>query len=170
MVNNFTEKSKRQMEDKQIKTAKGARAPRDIQEEYEGAFYRLPNGKYGMPAAGIKNAAVSACRFIEGVPMTKAKGSFFVKDIANGLVEIKGEPTMDERIVRVGTFGNKKPMTRYRPRFDEWSCTFDVIYTPNILSAEQLMNLFETAGFSVGLCEYRPEKSGNMGMFHVKRG
>lgn len=160
------------MLEKQMKTAKGAKKARDPIAEVEAATYRLPNGKYGIPASGIKNCAVSACRFLDGVKMTQAKGAFFVLEDQDGLcaLTVKGKPSIDERMVAIGNFGNKTKMVRFRPRFDEWSCTFKVIYDPDIVSAEQLLNLYERAGFSVGLCEYRPEKSGSMGMFRVKRG
>jgi hypothetical protein len=173
MVNNFSTKSKTEMLEKQMKKAKGAKESRNIEKEVEAALYRLSGkNRYGMPASGLKNCAVSACRFIEGVPMTRAKGSFFVLEDENGLVEIKSKKgyTVDERPVSIGKFGNKTKMIRFRPRFDDWSCTFKVVYNPNIISAEQLLNLYENAGFSVGLCEFRPEKSGNLGMFEVKRG
>lgn len=159
------------MLEKQTKRAKGAKEARDPSAEVEAALYRLPNGKYGMPASGLKNAAVSACRFLDGVPMSRAKGAFFVLEDADGLVEIKTKKhSIDERMVAVGPFGRKVKMARFRPRFDEWSCTFKVLFSPDLISAEQLLNLYERAGFSVGLCEFRPEKSGSMGMFRVKRG
>lgn len=172
LINKFSEKSKREMLEKQTKRAKGAKEARDPLKEVAAATYRLPNGKYGIPASGLKNCAVSACKFIDGVPMTKAKGAFFVLEDGDGLVElnVKGKPEVDERMVAVGPFGRKVKMARFRPRFDKWSCTFKVIYDPDTLSAEQLLNLYERAGFSIGLCEYRPEKSGNLGMFSVKRG
>jgi len=169
MVNNFAQKSKVEMLEKHLKKAKGPREARDVRGEVEAALYKLPNGKYGIPASGIKNCAVSACRFIEGVAMTRAKGAFFVIEDANGLVQIDSKKyEIDERPVSIGTFGNKKKMIRFRPRFDEWSCTFEVLYNPDILSADQLVNLFNHAGFSVGLCEYRPERSGSYGMFKVR--
>jgi hypothetical protein len=160
------------MLDKQTKKAKGAKAARDPLAEVKAATYMLPNKKFGIPASGIKNCAVSACKFIDGVPMTRAKGAFFVLEDADGLVEIKtkGGMQVDERMVAIGPFGKKTKMARFRPRFDDWTCTFKVLYDPDLLSAEQLLNLYERAGFSVGLCEFRPEKSGSMGMFHVKRG
>lgn len=168
MVNNFAEKAKIEMMEKQTKTARGPRAERNVQAEVQAALYKLPDGSYGIPASGIKNCAVSACRFVEGVPMTRAKGSFFIIEDAAGLVRIKAKKyEVDERPVAVGTFGNKKKMIRFRPVFNEWSCTFKVKFNPDIISAAQLVNLFNHAGFSVGLCEYRPERSGNYGMFRV---
>jgi len=172
LVNKFSEKSKREMLEKQTKKAKGAKEARDPAAEVEAATYRLKTGEYGIPASGLKNCAVSACKFVDGVPMTKARGSFFVIEDSDGLVKIKtkGKPAIDERMVAIGPFGKKTKMARFRPRFDEWSCTFRVLYDPDLLSAEQLLNLYERAGFSVGLCEFRPEKSGSLGMFTVKRG
>lgn len=172
LINKFSEKSKREMLEKQTKRAKGAKEARNPLQEVEAATYHMPDGGYGIPASGLKNCAVSACKFVDGVPMTRAKGAFFVMEEAEGLVRlnVKGRPEVDERMVAVGPFGRKVKMARFRPRFDKWSCTFKVVYDPDTLSAEQLLNLYERAGFSVGLCEYRPEKSGNLGMFSVKRG
>jgi hypothetical protein len=173
MVQRYGEKARRMIEDKQQKKAKQARQARDPQAEFEAALYLLPskgNKKvYGIPAAGLKNCAVSACRYVEGFTMTIAKGAFHVLGEANGLVPLKcDEPEMDIQNVNIG--GMKKISDiRYRPRFDKWECTFTVIYNANVISPEQLLNLYENAGFSVGLCEYRPEKSGSYGMFSVKR-
>lgn len=170
LVQKFTEKAKKQMAEKHEKKAKGARDSRDKEQEFRDSLYQIDKKTYGIPAAGIKNCAVSACRFIEGISMTTAKGAFQVVDDLNGLVPLEGDaPVMDERIVRIGKFGNKVAMPRYRGRFDKWSVTFSVKYNSRIISAEQLANLYENAGFAIGLCEYRPEKSGHLGQFKVAR-
>jgi len=172
LVNNFDEKSRQQLEDDYQKKAKVKKVPLTPQEQFTRSLYPVPGkkGTYGIPASGIKKAAVSACRFSDGVKMTQTMGAFHVIGDIDGLIPIKGpKPEIDQRLVRVGNFGNKKPATRYRGRFDKWEVSFAIRYNAGVLSAEQLLNLYETAGFSVGLCEYRPEKGGNMGMFQVKR-
>lgn len=172
LVNRFDEKSRQEIEDSYRGKAKNKAQPKTPEEEFRASLYPIPGKKnlYGIPESGIKNCAVSACRFVDGVPMTVAKGAFHVMGGIAGLVPIDGDkPVMDARIVRVGNFGNKKPATRRRGRFDRWQTTFIVRFNEGVITAEQILNLYENAGFSVGLCEYRPEKGGNLGMFEVKR-
>jgi len=171
MVNKFSEKAKQEIEDKQTGKAKAKKEFRNPQEEYEKSLYVMPGAKkrYGMPANGVKIAAVSACKFVDGIAQTFARGAFHVLPGPGGLIEIKGEPVMDESMVRIGNFGSKVASPRYRGRFDEWECSFDIDYNANVISPEQIANLYETAGFAIGLCEWRPEKNGSFGMFQIKR-
>lgn len=179
LVNRFDEKCMKEIEEKYRGKAK-KKELEDLataEQEYLRSLYVVKGNVgakgtvYGIPAAGLKNCAVSACRFVDGVTMTVASGAFHVVNDFGGLVPIicKDGPEMDERMVRVGNFGNKKPATRRRGRFDKWEIEFDIMYNSGVISAEQLLNLYENAGFSIGLCEYRPEKKGNLGMFSVKR-
>ena len=165
---------KQQIEDshrgKAVDKKKNIKTP---QQEFEDSLYRVRGKKnvYGIPASGIKNCAVTAAiRYVEGITGTVAVGAFHIIDDIDGLCPIKGDkPEIDERTVRVGNFPNKKPCTRRRAKFINWECTFTVKYNASVITPDQLVYLYENAGFSVGLCEYRPEKNGNMGMFHVKR-
>ena len=79
-------------------------------------------------------------------------------------VSIQGEHRMREDIVRLG---GRVADIRYRAEFPEWRIRFEVKHNPRVISQESIVNLIETAGFHVGLGDWRPEKQGAFGMFHV---
>jgi hypothetical protein len=162
IVHAWSAKAKKEMLDKQMKKAKTAKDAKDPQRDYEEAFYRLPDGKPGFPTIAFKQAAVSAGgRFSDGLKMTELRGAFFID---GELAEIQGEPNMREDMVRVG-MGTAD--IRYRPEFKTWKVTLPIKYNADKISLEQLVNLFNLAGFGVGVGEWRPEKDGQYGMFHV---
>ena len=158
----WSEKAKKMMLDKQMKKATTKKAAKDPHQDYLDSLYEHPEGGYGFPAVAFKSAAVSACRAIDGVTMVQARGSFHV---LGELVKIDGKPSMREDMVRIG-MGTAD--IRYRGEFKEWKAEIVVRFNANVMSADQLVNLFNHAGFHVGVGENRPEKSGgNYGMFQV---
>lgn len=162
IVHAWSAKAKKEMLDKQMKKAKTARAAKDPQADYEEAFWRFPDGRPGFPTIGFKAAAVKAGgRFSEGLKMTELRGSFFIE---GELAYIEGEPRMREDMVRVG-LGTAD--IRYRPEFPQWRTKLPIKYNADAISLEQIVNLFNLAGFGVGVGEWRPEKDGQYGMFHV---
>jgi len=56
---------------------------------------------------------------------------------------------------------------RYRGQYWPWHTTVRVRFNANVMSAEQILNLLNTAGFGVGIGEWRPERDGQFGLFHV---
>jgi hypothetical protein len=150
------------MEDKTQGKAKNKKPPREPEKEFLDAMYRLPDGGYGQPAMSFKNAFVNACRYIDGIPMTFARGALHVM---GDLVRIEGsDPEMDERPVRLQ---GKTAQVRYRPIYKDWRVTLRIKYNASAITPEQIVHQFNVAGFAVGIGEYRPEKNGNLGMFHV---
>jgi hypothetical protein len=170
IVHKFSEKSRIQMEKKQQGVAQERKGNKDPQVEYEGCFYLLggKGRRYGFPGSGFKKAAVSACRFVEGISMSAAKGSFHILD---DLVEIVSDPPfMRTDTVRVGGFGKKVADIRYRPEFQNWSVTLTIRYNASAINRAQLAHLLNTAGFAIGVGEWRPEKDGSFGQFQVAEG
>jgi hypothetical protein len=156
----WSAKAKKEMRDKQQKKAKQAREAKDPQQEYEESLYRLPDGKYGFPAVAFKAAAVSAAKDV-GLEMTAMRRAFH---IPGELVEIEGEPEMREDPVRLM---GKTADLRYRGAFPQWRARLHITFNSRVITGEQLANLFNTAGFAVGVGEWRPQRDGSFGMFHV---
>jgi hypothetical protein len=160
IVHAWSEKAKRQMLDKQMKRAKQAKEAKDPEADYQACFYRTPTGAYGFPAIGVKAAMVGACRFVE-MKMTEARGAFHIDE---EMLTVIGEPQLREDMVRVG-MGTAD--IRYRPEFRKWRIPVAVKFNGNAISAEQIANLLNTAGFAIGIGEWRPERNGSYGRFHV---
>lgn len=157
----WSEKAKREILDKQMKKAKQAKAAKDPEKDYLSSLYIHESGGYGFPVVGFKASAVDACSHVEGITKVEARGAFH---ISGELAKINGEPSPREDMVRVGMGAAD---IRYRGEFREWSTTLDIRYNANVLSPEQIVNLFNTAGFAIGVGEWRPQKDGSYGMFHV---
>jgi hypothetical protein len=158
----WSEKAKRQMLNKQMMVASEGKEAKDPQADFESSLYRLPDGGYGFPAIAFKAAAVTACTSLgKSVTKVQARQAFHV---VGDMVRIEGTPTMREDMVRIG-MGTAD--IRYRGEFREWSCVLTIRYNARVLSDEQIVNLLNTAGFAVGVGEWRPERDGQFGLFHV---
>jgi hypothetical protein len=162
--NRFSDRSKRAILASAMKEAHGAKAPKNPEQEYKESLYLTVDGKPGFPASGIKKACVDACSFIDKLTKVEARGAFY---ILGDVLPVKGKPQMREDNTRVGRGGTDM---RYRADFAEWSIELEVLHNPNVISEEAIINLLENAGFSVGIGDWRPQKAGSHGMFHVKRG
>lgn len=173
ITHRWSEKAKKEMLDKQMKKAKAAKSAKDPWQDFCEALYWLSpmppkptpediaTGRFGFPSIGFKACAVDACSHVDGITKVEARGAFHI----NGeFVEIQGTPEMREDMTRVG-MGIAD--LRYRPQFLPWSAEFEVRFNANVLSAEQIVNLFNTGGFGIGVGEWRPQKDGPFGTFHV---
>lgn len=129
----------------------------------------VPNGRFGFPVTAIKQAAISAA-FRSGMSKDKVslQGAFFINgEGEEQLSEVKGgKPHIREDMVRVG-MGSAD--IRYRGEFDSWCMDLTVRYNKNgQYSLEQILNIINLGGFCCGIGEWRPEKSGQNGMYHIQ--
>lgn len=158
----WAKKARDEMLAKQMKEARTAKAAKNPEEDFRESLYPHPDGGYGFPCVAFKAAAVSACRFTDGLKMTAARGAFHVD---GELAKIEGEPTMREDMVRI-SMGTAD--IRFRGEFKEWRTTLTVTYNADAIAPGQIANLFNLAGFGVGVGEWRPERDGSYGRFHVE--
>lgn len=173
IMHKWSEKAKQEMLDKQMKKATKGRAVKDPAQDYYDSLYWLTeqpdnptgndikNAKFGFPSTGFKASAVSA-GYRAGVCKDKVStnGSFHV---LGEMVEIIGKPEIREDMVRIQMTTD----IRFRGEFKEWSAILSIRYNANAISAEQIINLFNLGGFAVGVGEWRAEKGGSFGMYHV---
>lgn len=158
----WSKKAKEEMLAKQMKKAKAGKEAKDPEKDFQESLYHLPEGGYGFPAVAFKAAAVTACTSVGSITKVAARQAFHVE---GEMVRIYGsEPRKREDMVRIG-MGTAD--IRYRGEFWPWWVVLEVRHNANVLSAEQIANLFSTAGFGVGVGEWRPERDGQFGRFHV---
>lgn len=188
VVHNFDEKSRQEMLENQTKqNKKTKKAPRSPETEFLGAFYVVegeipqPNvdeetrqvsydpkalanfvkkGMFGVPLAGFKNSLISACRNTD-LRMTALRQTIFVScphDPTFAIIESDHPPHMDSRICRLAGAA-RTPIERFRPMWETWRTTIDVEFDANMMTSSEVANLVSVAGFYVGICEGRPERS-----------
>lgn len=131
----------------------------------------IPQSKFGFPSAAFKAAAIVGA-FQQGalaqraggadLAKTTARGAFFV---INEFSEIEGTPTLREDMARIPRGGSQ---IVFRAEFKKWAATLNIKYNANAISLEQIVNLLNIGGFSNGIGDWRPEKNGTFGTFHVE--
>lgn len=178
IVHSWSEKAKRQMLDKQTKAARQAKEAKDPEEDFLQSLYPIEGGGYGFPSVALKAAMVTAVTSISGVTKVMARQAFRVvgeQALVRGahpgltmrqdLVRVLGsEPQMREDMVRIA-MGTAD--LRYRAQFYPWAMRLSISFNANLLSGAQIANLLSVAGFGVGIGEWRPERDGQQGTFHV---
>lgn len=156
----WSEKAKQMMLDKQMKKGTQAKAAKNPEQDYEESLYRLEDGRCGFPAVGVKAAAIRGAKAL-GMIMSDTRAAFHVE---GDLLPINGDPRMREDMVRVG-MGTAD--IRYRGEFVDWSIDLPITYNARTVSVEQIVAMLDAGGFGTGIGEWRPEKDGQFGRFHV---
>jgi hypothetical protein len=157
----WSHKAKQMMLMKQMKAPKQAKEAKNPEQDFLESLYPHPEGGHGFPSVAFKSAAVDACSHVDGVTKVEARGAFHVE---GELVKVDGKPSPREDMVRIA-MGTAD--IRYRGEFKEWSCTLRLSYNANVLSPEQIVNLFNVAGYAIGVGEWRPARDGSFGRFRV---
>lgn len=128
----------------------------------------IENGaKFGIPVTAIKQAAISAAyRLGWSKDKVSLRGAFFIEADENGMVEIDSDiPVMREDMVRVG-MGTAD--IRFRGQFNNWGADLVLSYNVNgPYDLNSIINMINAGGYVCGVGEWRPEKDGQYGQFHV---
>lgn len=181
----WSEKAKRMMLEAQMGVAKGKKkeAKNPVDDFIRSMYWMTPmpedgtmesfeeaiaNGaRFGFPVTAFKQAAISAAyRMGWAKDKMSMRGAFFIDSDENGMIEIHSDtPEMREDMVKVG-MGTAD--IRYRGEFKNWYADLTISYNANgQYSLENIVNIINAGGYVCGVGEWRPERDGQNGMFHV---
>lgn len=181
----WSEKAKRMMLEAQMGLSKGKKKdPKNPVEDFIRSMYWLTEmpeemteeafgeaissgARFGFPVTAFKQAAISAAyRMGWAKDKVSLRGAFFIDSDENGMIEIHSDtPKMREDMVKVG-MGTAD--IRYRGEFANWYADMTISYNTNgNYSLENIMNIINAGGYICGVGEWRPEKDGQYGQFHV---
>lgn len=140
------------------------------EEECEKAFNEAiaKGAKFGFPITAFKQAGNAAAYRMGWVKnQTGLKGAYFLNAEFGDMVEIISDtPIMREDMVKIG-MGTAD--IRYRGEFRNWRAKFKVtVNTSGTFNIENILNVINAGGVVCGVGEWRPEKDGQFGMYHIK--
>lgn len=124
--------------------------------------------KFGFPVTAFKQAAISAAyRLGWSKDKMSLRGVFFIDSDEDGMVEIKSDvPEMREDMVKIG-MGTAD--IRYRGEFRNWYADLTISYNANgNYDLNSIINIINAGGYVCGVGEWRPERDGQNGMFHIQ--
>ena len=196
LVHAWSEKAKKQMLAEQQKES-GTKIPKEKRDPFadfvRAAYWITPkpeeetpeafeeairNGaKFGFPVIAVKMAALAACYRAGFIPnQTVMRCSFFLRAL-NGagsagnelaVIETDKPPYCREDMVKIGGM-SKTADLRYRPCFEDWKIRLQVeLAETGQFSMESIFNAINLGGFMNGIGEWRVERDGDFGRFHVE--
>lgn len=175
VVHAFAEKAKQEIRDKQQKKAKQAKLERVPKDEFLAARYVDSEGRECIPVTALKKALISAATAFDDLTKVALRQALFVSpSVSKGsaLVPIElhsGKAAVGAMREDAVTIGINTRGLAYRPEYPEWQVRIDVEFNPRLVSEEQLLALVDQAGWGVGVCEGRPERSSALGWGRFER-
>lgn len=169
VVHNFSEKAKAEIRQKQAKEAKAAKEKRDPNAEFLAARYLDGEGRECVPITAIKKSIVSAATAFDDLTKVALRQAIFADCLTapgSSLVPIEDHDgnamtgAMREDAVTIG--GTTRGLA-YRPEYKEWQIRVSITYNPRLVSRDQVVALCRQAGWGIGICEGRPEKTSALG-------
>lgn len=175
VIHAFAEKAKQEIRDKQQKKAKKAKEERKPEEEFKAAKYIDASGRECAPVTAIKKSLITAATAMDGLTKVALRQAIFVAptaDPSSMLIPIeKHDGSLATGIMREDavTIGINTRGLSYRPEYPEWQLRVSIEFNPRLISEEQLKELIDQAGWGVGICEGRPEKTSALGWGRYER-
>lgn len=175
VVHAFAEKAKQEIRDKQTKKAKEVKAARDSNAEFLAARYVDDRGRECVPVTAVKKAIITAATAFDDVTKVGLRQAVFVDSADEPgatllpICDYDGKPVVGVTREDAVTIGINTRGLTYRPSYATWQFRVRVEFNSRIVSQEQLLALIDQAGWGVGICEGRPERSSALGWGRFER-
>lgn len=143
-------------------------------EEYEEAFNKViqeseNSSLFYIPTEALKESIIKGAsrnELIGSKEGVKFRGSFIIlgdkAPITFSDIEMEKTPTTNKNAI-----GNPMIISVYS-KFNNWQTTININYNETLYSADNIINIIQAAGISVGVLARRTEKSfGKYGTFEV---
>lgn len=150
------------------------------EDEMKAAFENAVNNgaKFGFPLIAIKQAALAACYRAGIIPNMVGMKCHFYLNSTDGVnhgtgselavIDTDEPPMFREDMVKIGGV-SKVADLRYRPAFNNWKMHLTVsLIETGTFTMESIINAINMAGFMNGIGEWRMERDGDFGRFHVE--
>ena len=169
ICNRFTEDAARKatlQTSSALTSAKGT--PR---EKAEPKLYLDDKKRPCVPGPNIYRAIIDAGKFHKAgkTKVTTQKSSLICAAATmlttDAPIKFKGPWDVDERPVRNPATGGR--FLCWRPRFNEWSLSFEMSLDEDMISENVLRQIVDDAGSKIGLGDFRPDRKGPFGRFVV---
>jgi hypothetical protein len=181
IVHAWSEKAKREILSKQTKSLRGeGRDVRDPEQEFKASLYEIGPDKYGFPAMAVKNAIVDECHKDKGVPREHARRALWIQAPFYKVAPAKAGAMCDMPLFRI--YGSKPEMREdmvkigmgtaalaYRGQFTTWAMNVIGRVNVGVITMDSLSGLVDMGGAASGIGEWRNDRNGMFGAFHLAR-
>jgi hypothetical protein len=177
----WSEKARREMLQKQVKATRGGKEARDPQSDFVSSLYEIGDGAYGFPATGVKNCILASAHKDKGIARSAVMSALWINAemvrtrpaLAGAVCDMPllriygGAPEMREDMVKIGAGLNKTANLAYRGQFTIWAIKVTGRFNASVITPEALAFLIQESGMASGLGEWRNERKGMFGAFHL---
>lgn len=174
VVHAFAEKAKKEIRDKQAKKPKGAKEQRNPTQEFMDARHLDAKGRECIPITALKKSIISAATAFDDLTKVALRQAFFLNPeegpgMLCPLTLHDGSPAVGVMREDAVTIGINTRGLAYRPEYPEWQVKVVAEINTRLVSEDQFLALIDHAGWGVGICEGRPEKSSALGWGRFER-
>lgn len=199
IIHAWGEKAKKEMlaAQQKLKVDKKAKEIRDPFAEFMDALYWITpkpeektpeafeeavraGAKFGFPVTAIKQAALAACYRAGIIPNQTGMKCVFYLNAQEGVnpgtgselavIETDEPPVFREDMVKIGGLAKVADL-RYRPAFNNWKIRLTIsLIEVGTFTMDSIINAIDMGGFMNGIGEWRMERDGEFGRFHVETG